>query len=561
MELPIRRTERCGARRDRFTGWAGLTVVLIVAGAAPLAPIAAAAQDTPGAAACERVARLAVPNATIEARAVPAGGFAGPPAPFSGRDLTAVYKSLPAFCRVSATARPSPDSDIKIEVWLPVTGWNGRLLGLGNGGFAGLIDFLNLSMALRNGYAATATDAGHAGTPIDATWALGHPEKVIDFGHRGIHEMTRVAKETARAFYGEAPRRAYFAGCSDGGREALMEAQRYPEDYDGILAGAPANDWTALLSTAVWHTQALTLDPASFIPPDRIPAIAAAVNQACDAGDGVTDGILTDPRQCRFDPASMQCRSGQPPATCLTEPQIVALRKIYQGPRDAAGRQLFPGYLPGAETGDGGWALWITGAKPAASLMAMFGQGFFSHMVHEKPDWDYRSFRIEHDLKVAMEKTARALDATDPDLRRFAARGGKLILYHVWQDPAIPAESTVNYYDSVVKRMGAVADAAVRLYMAPGVQHCDGGPGPDSFGQAGDWSSDDPSRSLRAALEQWVEKGIAPATIVSSKYTGDEQSRAATMTRPLCPYPQVARYKGTGNPNDAASFACEAPAR
>ena len=562
METPIgRRPSPSAGRRHRFTGSARLTVLLIAAGVAPPVPTVATADSEPGAAACERAARLALPNATLETRVVPAGAFAGPPAPFSGRDITEVYKSLPPFCRVSATARPTADSDIKIEVWLPMTAWNGRLLGLGNGGFAGLIDYLNLSRALRNGYAATATDAGHTGAPIDAAWALGHPEKVIDFGHRGIHEMTRVAKEAARAFYGRPPRRSYFAGCSDGGREALMEAQRYPEDYDGILAGAPAHDWTALLSTAVWHTQALTLDPASFIPPDRIPAIAAAVNQACDAADGVKDGVLNDPRRCRFDPASMQCKPGESSPACLTAPQVVALRKIHQGPRDAAGRQLFPGYPPGAETGEGGWALWITGEQPARSLMAMFGQGYFSHMVYEKPDWDYRGFRMERDLTAAVEKTAKVLDATDPDLRRFAARGGRLILYHGWQDPAIPAESTVNYYESIVGHMGPAARAVVRLYMAPGVQHCEGGPGPDAFGQAGDWSSDDPARSLRVALERWVEKGIAPSTIVATKYTGDGAARAATVTRPLCEYPQAARYKGTGNPDAAASFVCEAPTR
>lgn len=528
-----------------------------------LAGTAAGAQGNASAAACERVAHLALPAATITAATVvAAGSFAGPPSPFSGLDLTAFYKALPAFCRVSATATPTADSDIRIEIWLPASGWNGKLLGLGNGGFAGLIDYVQLGTAMSKGYAATATDAGHTGSPIDATWAPGHPEKVVDFGHRAIHEMTRVAKETARAFYAELPRRSYFAGCSDGGREALMEAQRYPADYDGILAGAPANAWTALLSTAVWHTRALTLDPDSFIPPAKIPAIAAAVDAACDALDGVKDGILNDPRRCRFDPATIQCKSGDDSNTCLTAPQVVALAKVYEGPRDARGRQIFPGYVPGAEAGGGGWVTWITGTEPKKSLMALFGLGYFSQMVYGKPEWDYHGFELDADMRAAVEKTAQALDATDADLRPFRARGGKLILYHGWQDPAIPAVNTINYYDSVVARVGrSDTDAFVRLYMAPGVQHCAGGPGPDAFGQAGDWSSDDPARSLRVSLEQWVEKGAAPSTIIAAKYAGEGAARQVTMTRPLCPHLQEARYAGTGDTNDAAHFVCEVPPR
>jgi hypothetical protein len=446
---------------------------------------------------------------------------------------------------------------------MPMSGWNERLQGLGNGGFAGLIDYLNLAMAVSKGYAATATDAGHTGTSIDATWALGHPEKVVDFGHRGIHEMTRVAKEAVRAFYGQIPDRSYFAGCSDGGREALMEAQRYPADYDGILAGAPANAWTKLLASAVWHTRALTTDAASFIPPAKIPAIAAAVNAACDAEDGVTDGILMDPRRCRFDPSGIQCKAGEEPNACLSTAQMIALRKIYEGPRDASGRQVFPGYLPGAEEGGGGWVTWITGAEPKKSLMALFGVGYFSQMVYARPEWDDRRFELETDLHVAVDKTARALDATDANLGPYRARGGKLILYHGWQDPAIPAVNTINYYDSVISRLGqSNADAFLRLYMAPGVQHCSDGPGPDVFGQSGHyWSSDDAAHSLRVSLEQWVEKGTAPSTIIASKYAGDETAGTVTMTRPLCPHPQEAHYSGTGNTNDAASFICGPPSR
>src|SRR5450631_2702160 len=310
--------------------------------------------------ACGSLAQLKIPSATITlAQLVPAGTFSGPPAAFSGGDLTPFYKSLPAFCRVVAEAKPTADSDIKLEVWLPASGWNGKLQGIGNGGFAGLIDYVQIGSAMSKGYAATATDTGHTGSPVDAAWALGHPEKVVDFGHRGIHEMTRVAKELAHAFYGKATQHSYFAGCSDGGREALMEAQRYPADYDGILAGAPANYWTALLSTAAVDTLALTLDAASFIPPAKIPAISAAVLAVCDKLDGVNDGVLNDPRQCHFDPASMQCKASDDTDKCLTAPQAAALKKIYAGPHGAHGQEVFPGFLPGSEDGPGGWGLWI----------------------------------------------------------------------------------------------------------------------------------------------------------------------------------------------------------
>ena len=410
---------------------------------------------------------------------------------------------------------------------------------------------------MEKGYATVATDAGHVGSPIDASWALGHPEKVVDFGHRGIHEMTRVAKLILAQFYGSAPRHSYFEGCSDGGREALMEAQRYPGDYDGILAGAPANNWTGLLSTAIVDTQALTATPASFIPQAKIPTIANAVLAACDELDGVRDGILNDPRQCHFDPASIQCNAGEDTDKCLTAPQVAVLKLIYVGLRDANGRSIFPGYLPGAEDGRNGWGSWITGPVPAKSAMAFFGIGYYSNMVYGQADWSYKSFTLADGLQMAKEKTAAALDAVNPDLTPFRSRGGKLILYHGWDDPAIPAVSTVNYYESVVAKMGhANSDSFVRLYMLPGVQHCGGGPGPDTFGQFAGWPLEDPQHNARIALENWVEKGKAPTTFIASKNAIEEQPSSTTMTRPLCPYPQSAKYKGSGDPNKAENFVC-----
>jgi hypothetical protein len=335
-----------------------------------------------------------------------------------------------------------------------------------------------------------------------------------------------------------------------------MEVQRFPEDYDGILAGAPAHHWTHLLTNALADSQATTLEAASYVPSAKIPAIARAVNAACDVRDGVTDGVLDDPRQCRFDPATLVCRGGDSDA-CLTAPQAAALTKLYGGLRDSSGREVFPGFLPGAEEGQGGWGPWITGPAPGKSLLFAFATNYFANVVYGRADWDYRQANLEQALKAAVEKTAQTLDATDANLSAFRARGGKLILYHGWNDPAIPAPSTVRYYDSVVSRLGRPeTEAFVRLYMVPGMQHCGGGPGPNLFGQFGAAPSDEPQRNVTVALERWVEKGEAPSAIVATKYVDDDPTKAVKATRPLCPYPQTATYDGQGNPSDAASFRC-----
>lgn len=513
---------------------------------------------------CAKLSDLRMTGATVtSAQAYAAGAFpAPPPGPFGG-NLAELFSKLPAFCRVVAVAKPTSDSNIMIELWMPLSGWNGRFQGIGNGGFAGSIDTSDLAALMAKGYAAAATDTGHSASAIDASWAPGHPEKVVDFGYRGVHEMTRVAKVIVAQFYGSSARHSYFSGCSDGGREALMEAQRYPEDYDGILAGAPANYWTRLVTLGVTDTQALTMKPESFIPPKKIPAIAHAVLAACDQLDGVRDGILNDPRQCKFDPASIECKNGEDTDQCLTAPQVIALKTIYAGLVDDHGRTLFPGYLPGAEDGFAGWGLWITGPAPGKSLMAAFGGGFYANMVYEKSDWDLKSFNLESGLPLARQKTSVALNATDPNLKPFLSREGKLILYHGWDDPAIPSLNTVNYYQNVVDILGrTTTDSFVRLYMVPGMQHCFAGPGPDSFGQSPTWNPD-PKYNLRTALEVWVEEGTAPAAIIATKEgagrpAASSQQSSPAMTRPLCPYPQAAQYKGSGDTNSAESFVCAA---
>ena len=509
------------------------------------------------AATCENLTTLALPDTTITlAQLVQAGAFTLP-AEFGPLN----FKNVPAFCRVTAQIKPSKDSDIRIEVWMPASSWNARYRGQGNGGFAGYINYVGMADAVRQGYATASTDTGHSigpGKDVDATWALGHPEKIVDFGFRAIHEMTTKAKSIIRAFYGNDPQRSYFVSCSNGGRQGLMEAQRFSEDYDGIIAGAPANFWTHLLIGGVWDLQAMQNDPASYIPANKIPGISAAVLAACDAQDGVKDGIVADPRQCRFDPATLLCKSADS-RSCLTAPQVTALTKIYSGPRSFNNDLIFPGYSPGGEEGPDGWSTWITGPAPDKSLQVAFVTEFFANMVFDNPAWNFKTFSFSPGVKLTDEKQARNLNATDPNLKAFEERGGKLILYHGWSDAAIPAVNTINYYDTVVATMGLRrADSFLRLYVVAGMQHCENGPGPDAFGQDG--SSDapqDPQHNLYLALQQWVEKGIAPHEIVATKHAGGDPAKGVEMTtRPLCPYPQAAKYKGTGNSNDAANFTC-----
>jgi hypothetical protein len=531
-----------------------LGMLCLVLGAFGVPSAAAAGQP------CEQLTQLALPNATVtSAQTVAAGAFVVPQgaAPWLVGDPS-LYKQLPAFCRVMIEDKPTADSDIKIEVWLPASGWNGKFRGQGNGGFAGAIYYRSLGLDVLQGYASAGTDTGHAAFEIDATWAPGHPEKIVDFAYRAIHEMTAIGKATTAAFYGAPAKHAYFASCSNGGRQALMEAQRYPDDYDGIIAGAPANYWTHLLAGALYNAQATTGDPASYIPASKIPAIAHAVNAACDAQDGVTDGVLNDPRKCRFDPATILCKAGDS-NSCLTQPQAATLKKLYDGSRDSKGNLIFPGYLPGAEEGPGGWASWITGPAPGKSLLVAFSVGFFSGMVYEKAEWEYQRANVDEAVAAADKKFSNVLNATETNLNPFESRGGKLILYHGWGDAAISPLNSIDYYNAVVSRMGQKdADSFLRLYMVPGMQHCGGGTGPDVFGQSGNSPVNDPQHHMYMALEQWVEKGTAPGSFIASKMSSESPGARVVETRPLCPYPQEAKYKGTGDTNDAANFVCAA---
>jgi feruloyl esterase len=495
-------------------------------------------------ASCTGLAGTALPDTRIEsATVVPPGPFHPP----GSRDGTA-DPDLPGFCRVTGVTNPA----IRFEVWLPLSHWNGKFEGVGNGGTAGAISYTPMATALGRGYATAGTDTGHVNASIfDASWAMGRPDLLEDFGHRSVHLVTRNAKALVRAFYGARERHAYFWGCSKGGQQGLMEAQRYPDDYEGIVAGDPANAWTAIYAgDHLWSAQATLKTPASYIPASKVPLLADAVNAACDALDGVEDGVLNDPRQCGFDPVTLACRPDDDEDTCLTAGQVEAVRAIWRGARDSSGHQIFPGLVPGGEAGPRGWAAWTTGRAPMTSLHFLSANEFFRYAVFANPEWDFRTFDYDRDMALTARTVGTALDATDPDLRAFRRHGGKLIAYHGFSDPDISPLNSINYYEAVVThlqgsrtREQALRDTQsfFRLFMVPGMQHCTGGPGTTSF-------------DMIDALEQWVEHGVAPARLEAAHLSNGTVDRR----RPLCPYPQSAGYKGRGDTNDAANFVCAA---
>jgi feruloyl esterase len=531
----------------------------------------ASAQQT-----CEQLADLKLSHTTITlAKSIPAGMFT--PLPAAERksepgdnSFAGLAFDLPAFCRVTGVIKPTSDSDIKFEIWLPTGQWNGKLQQAGNGGFAGVIPYWSMIPALRRGYVTAATDNGHSGggPPV---WAIGHPEKVTDFGFRAVHETAVKTKVILGAYYGHSARRSYFVGCSEGGREALMEAQRFPEDFDGILAGAPANDWINLFASFVWNGRTFLDNPASYIPANKLEILQAGAVAACDMLDGVKDGILANPTSCKFDPAVLQCKGVEDSAACLTAPQVEAAKKIYAGPTDSrTGKEIFPGMEPGGEAGRGGWGPWITGPEPGKSLAYFFASTFFADMVFEDPKWDLGNFKFDKDIQVAQSKLGPILNSTSPDLRRFKGRGGKLIQYHGWADYAIPPRSSINYYESVAAFSGGLEKTQnfYRLFMVPGLEHCSGGTGPTTFMGTYqvqpslekaelDRVYSNAENDIVLALEKWVEEGVAPKRIIASKYADDKPAKGISRTWLLCPYPEQARWNGKGSTDESANFVCE----
>ena len=458
-----------------------------------------------------------------------------------GAKVTAENASDPdgrSYCRVLITSTPVADSEIHSEVWLPATeNWNGKLLGTGNGGYSSQIDVRAMRTAISQGYAVTGSDTGHSGG--DLKFGAGHPAKIDDWAYRAVHVMTEAAKIVLRSYYGRLPEHAYFTGCSTGGQQALSEAQRYPLDYDGIVAGDPGNDRIHLNIGFLWSWRALHQTPESNLPKAKLPTLYRAVMEACDASDGVKDGILSNPRRCRFDPATLLCQ-GPDSNACLTAPQVKAVRDIYAGARNPrTGERIFPGWVPGSEDvpDAGSWAGYFVDMPEPARV------DFWRYWVFADPHWDPRSFDFDRDVTLA-DRTLPQVNALDPNLTAFKRSGGKLLLYQGWADPVVPPEDTLRYYEAVARAMGGAkaVDSFALLFMVPGMAHCSGGPGPNRFD------------SLRA-LDRWVVSGRAPASIVAEHQT---RTGAVDRSRPLCPHPQQAVYKGTGSTDAATSFVCSA---
>lgn len=502
----------------------------------------------------------------LQGRALGAGVIKRAEAVAPGQKLSlAGAKAEPSvpfgFCRIEVTLSAEPGSEIQSAYWLPVkTAWNGKFFGIGNGGFGGVIMESQMFPALRNGYAVGATDLGHPASfpktlaPMNAKWAYKQPAKLIDWAHRANHLTAEAGKEVLIAYFGQKPKRAYFHGCSDGGREALMEAGRYPQDYDGIIAGAPAAAFTDLLTQAQWNSG--QAEPTNLTE-EKLRRLHEAVLDRCDALDGAKDGLIENPGACRFDPEVLQCKAGDDGKRCLAKVEVEAVRAIYQGPRTRDGQQM-RGFSYGSEYVTG-WSLWITGPElPMVGTVkrmtggSMLSTDFFRWMVHADPDWGREKFDFDKDLAAARQKLATTINSHELDLSPFFSRGNKLLLYHGWSDAALPAANTVDYYEKLRNRHGDTATQQSRLFMAPGMGHCMGGPGPSFFDAVG-------------ALDRWVEGGAAPEQLLATKYAEDEAGllnpagAKVLRTRPLCAWPRQARWNGKGSLDAAENFSCEMP--
>jgi len=533
---------------------------------------AALAQAAP----CESLRTLSLPNTTItSAQPVAAGPYVapapggppgGPVAPAAGRGdagrgggrgdgavaagrgaggggrgagggapAAAAGPVLPAHCRVAATLKPSPDSVIDIEIWMPESAsWNGKFQMVGNGGWAGVISYAAMATAVSEGYATASTDTGHKGG--NALFAIDHPEKLTDFAYRAVHETVVAAKSTITKYYERGPRLSYWNGCSTGGRQGLMSAQRYPEDFDAILAGAPANYQTHLHTWDLATSVPVLKDTASAVPAAKLDLVNKAMINACDAKDGVSDGVLNDPMKCTFDVASLQCKAGDA-ENCLTGSQVSAMKRAYSPAKTKSGQVVFPGKAPGAELGGApGFAGYVGGQTAPPISVGSF------QVAYNNANWDWKTFDLDKDLPIVDEKVGSIVNAVNPDLSKFKARGGKLLMYHGWNDTAISPGNAIDYYTSVQKKMGGKQDDFIRLFMAPGMNHCGGGVGPNQI----NWM---------AALERWREAGVAPDRIDAVRINNNR----IEVSRPLCAYPQVAVYNGKGTTNDALNFTCKNP--
>jgi tannase/feruloyl esterase len=498
-------------------------------------------------------ASLAIENTTVRtADPLTAGGFTPPGA-------RAPLGELPAFCRVQGSVTTSKDSVVNFEVWVPAE-WNGKIVATGNGGYSNTPTYRDMAQALTQGYATLGGDTGHqTATPEDLLWGVDHPERIIDWGSRSIHAIAGPGKRIAAALGGKPPRRAYFYGCSTGGHQGYAEIQRYPQDFDGVIAGAPGNNRLRLTAGFLWQFLANHRagdDPTPIVPASKLPLITNAVVAACDANDGVTDGVVDDPRSCAFDPASLRCQENDGPG-CLTGAQIAALNKMYAGAKNSAtGEQVYPGWPKSSEaltvSANGmpasGWQQYWGGAEPARANL-------WRYWVFEDPKWDWWSFDFDRHVTQAEEKIGGMVDQVNADIGPFKSRGGKAIVYQGWQDPVTSAIDTIAYYERVRTRQGSQqeTDRFFRLFLVAGMGHCSGGTGATSFGnQNAPAPVVDAQHDLLTALDAWVDRDAPPDRIVASRVVDG----VTTRTRPLCSYPRRATYTGSGSTDDAANFVC-----
>jgi feruloyl esterase len=493
---------------------------------------------------CAELVNLKLSATKIESAVeMPAGPFPStftPSAPSCSSDTTS--PQLPAFCRViGATSEPNAAEPITFEVWLPLEGWNGKLEGIGNHGFAGEFEYGDMGPELVKGYAVTATDTGHAGS--SATAWMQNRQQIVDYGSLGIHEMTVKAKAVVRAFYGKRAKYAYFSGCSTGGKEGLMEAQRYPDDYDGINVGGSAN-FAQIHNRVqyVWNGQVTFGNAGTPLTAATTAIVNSAAVAQCDALDGVVDGVIDDPLTCPFQPSSILCKAGQDPSTCLTPAQVTAVEQVYAGPRNPrTGEEIYPGLAPGSERG---WGSGTTG--PGVST----ADTFFKYMVYNDPTWNFETFNFDSDVKTTDIEFSALIDAINPDLSAFRKHGGKLLQSHLWSSVVHPAARSIEYYEQVVALMNGgkrhldnddfdKTKEFYRLFMGPGGS---GSKGPGTY-------------DAIPYLERWVEQGIPPDSITAEHKTAGVVDR----TRPLCPYPQYEVYKGAGSTDEADNFECHKP--
>jgi feruloyl esterase len=537
---------RCWARLHRvpWKSLRSLTAVCLLM----LPAMAAFSQAAAPAVSCESLAKLALPDTTITmAQPVAAGEFKMPPrgggpagqpgaagaaAQQPAGRAAASQGSNPAFCRVAANLKPSIDSNIKVEVWLPLSGWNRKFVAAGNGGWAGSISYNGMLPALQSGYATAATDTGHDSSQPGQNggeFIIGHPEKLIDYAYRADHLMTVTAKAIISAFYGSSPEHSYWVGCSLGGLEGLIEAKRFPEDFDGIVVGSPPNPLTTFNAAQIWPAWLISKDPSRFIPPSKLPMIHEAALKACASPIGLKQGFIEEPDRCNFDPRALLCK-GQDAPDCLTAHQVDLMRQVYAGPVNPRTHEsIFPGLSPGAELQLPKYSQQTEAYSTALDL--------FKYAAFHNADWDWRTFDFDKVLAAAQREVDPILNV-DANLNAFLDRGGKLMMY-IGGTEYKNFTHMRDYYQNVLKNAGAGKDNSVRLFLLPGMDHCGGGAGCDQFDKMG-------------SIDEWVQHGRAPERIVSSKLSGGKVVR----TRPICAYPLVAKYKGTGSIDEAESFVC-----